>query len=75
MATSQASTAAAVGRASRLDTRDHLATLAGKERNPLGIGTMAPARGGRGTSSMASRSVQVHVSTDYLTTDTELSKM
>ena len=47
MATSQASTAAAVGRASRLDTRDHLATLAGKERNPLGIGTMAPARGSR----------------------------
>ena len=47
MATSQASTAAAVGRASRLDTHDHLATLAGKERNPLGIGTMAPARGSR----------------------------
>ena len=42
MATSQASTAAAVGRASRLDTRDHLATLAGKERNPLGIGTAGP---------------------------------
>ena len=42
MATSQASTAAAVGRASRLDTRDHLATLAGKERKPLGIGTAGP---------------------------------
>ena len=42
VATSQAATAAAVGRASRLDTRDHLATLAGKERNPLGIGTIGP---------------------------------
>ena len=41
MATSQASTAAAVGRASRLDTRDHLATLAGKEL-ALGIGTAGP---------------------------------
>ena len=41
MATSQASTAAAVGRASRLDTRDHLATLAGKEL-ALGIGTIGP---------------------------------
>ena len=41
MATSQATTAAAVGRASRLDTRDHLATLAGKEL-ALGIGTIGP---------------------------------